>query len=86
MLKGNREFIMIDEQKVAYENILRLSEQCQNDFKKRTVIVRGGPGTGKSVIAVNLLAELTQRDQLAAYDRRISRMRKSLTADAEEGK
>ena len=67
MLKGNREFIMIDEQKVAYENILRFSEQSQKDFKKRTVIVRGGPGTGKSVIAVNLLAELTQRDQLVQY-------------------
>ena len=67
MLKGNREFIMIDEQKVAYEEILRLSLQCQKDFKKRTVIVRGGPGTGKTVIAVNLLAELTQRDQMAQY-------------------
>ena len=67
MLKGNREFIMIDEQKVAYEEILRLSVQCQQDYKKRTVIVRGGPGTGKTVIAINLLAELTQRDQLVQY-------------------
>ncbi len=67
MLKGNREFIMIDEQKVAYEEILRLSLECQKDFKKRTIIVRGGPGTGKTVIAVNLLAELTQRDQLVQY-------------------
>ena len=67
MLKGNREFIMIDEQKVAYEEILRLSLQCQKDYKKRTIIVRGGPGTGKTVIAVNLLAELTQRDQLVQY-------------------
>lgn len=67
MLKGNREFIMIDEQKVVYEEILRLSEQCQKDFRKRTVIVKGGPGTGKSVIAVNLLAELTQRDQMVQY-------------------
>ena len=67
MLKGNREFIMIDEQKVAYEEILRLSLKCQKDMQKRTVIVRGGPGTGKSVIAVNLLAELTQRDQLVQY-------------------
>ncbi len=67
MLKGNREFIMIDEQKVAYEEILRLSLQCQKDMKKRTVIVKGGPGTGKTVIAVNLLAELTQRDQLVQY-------------------
>lgn len=67
MLKGNREFIMIDEQKVAYEEILRLSLQCQKDYKKRTIIVKGGPGTGKTVIAINLLAELTKRDQLVQY-------------------
>ena len=58
---------MIDEQKVVYEEILRISEQCMRDFRKRTIIVKGGPGTGKSVIAVNLLAELTQRDQLVQY-------------------
>ncbi len=67
MLKGNREFIMIDEQKVVYEEILRLSEQSFRDHRKRTIIVNGGPGTGKSVIAVNLLAELTKRDQLVQY-------------------
>ncbi len=67
MLKGNREFVMIDEQKVAYEEIMRLSLLSQKDLKKRTVIVQGGPGTGKSVIAVNLLAELTKRDQLVQY-------------------
>ncbi len=67
MLKGNREFTMIDEQKVAYEEILRLSLQSQKDYKKRTIIVKGGPGTGKTVIAINLLAELTQMDQLVQY-------------------
>ncbi len=67
MLKGNKEFIMIDEQKVAFEEILRLSLLCQQDYKKRTIIVKGGPGTGKSVIAVNLLAELTARDQMVQY-------------------
>ncbi len=67
MLKGNREFIMIDDQKVAYEEILRYSLQSQKDYRKRTVIVQGGPGTGKSVIAVNLLAELTMRDQMVQY-------------------
>lgn len=58
---------MIDEQKVAYEEILRLSLKSQKDLKKRTIIVQGGPGTGKTVIAVNLLAELTQRDQMVQY-------------------
>ena len=67
MLKGNQEFIMIDEQKVAYEEILKWSMHCMRDYKKRTIIVKGGPGTGKSVIAVNLLAELTQKDQLVQY-------------------
>lgn len=67
MLAGNREFIMIDEQKVVYEKILQTALRCQRDFRKRTIIVQGGPGTGKSVIAVNLLAELTQRDQLVQY-------------------
>ena len=67
MLQGNREFIMIDEQKVVYEEIIRLSELCQKDGLKRTVICKGGPGTGKTVIAINLLSELTQRNQLVQY-------------------
>lgn len=67
MIKGNEEFIMIDEQRVVYEEIIRISEQCQKDHKKRTVICTGGPGTGKSVIAVRLLAELTNRGQFVQY-------------------
>lgn len=67
MIKGNPEFIMIDEQRVIFEEILRLSEKCQKDQKKRTIICTGGPGTGKSVVAVQLLAELTQRDQFVQY-------------------
>ena len=67
MIKGNEEFIMIDEQRVVYEEIIKLSMRCQKDHKKRTVICKGGPGTGKSVIAVRLLAELTQRGQFVQY-------------------
>ena len=55
MLKGNKEFIMIDEQKVAFEEILRLSLLCQQDFKKRTIIVKGGPGTGKTTIIKSII-------------------------------
>lgn len=67
MLKGNKEFIMLDEQKVVYENILNLSMKCQKDCQKRTIIVEGGPGTGKTVVAINLLAELIKRNQFAQY-------------------
>lgn len=67
MLKGNREFVMLDEQKVVYESILSYSTKCQKDGQKRTIIVEGGPGTGKTVIAVNLLAELTRKKQFVQY-------------------
>lgn len=67
MLKGNQEFVMIDDQKVAYEKILQTSMQSQKDHVKRTIIVQGGPGTGKSVIAINLLSYLTTQGQTVQY-------------------
>ncbi len=67
MLKGNREFVMIDDQKVVYEEILYISRQSQHDGKKRVMIVKGGPGTGKTVVAVNLLAQLTCESQYCQY-------------------
>ncbi len=67
MLKGNREFIMLDEQKVVYEEILSTSRKCIEDNIKRTIIVTGGPGTGKTVVAINALAKLTNDGQFAQY-------------------
>lgn len=66
MLKGNREFVMIDDQKVIFENALALAKHAAVD-KKHVLIVEGGPGTGKSVIAVNLLVALTKLGLLAQY-------------------
>lgn len=67
MLENNPEFNLIDDQKVAFEQILELSRQCEKDGKKRVMIAKGGPGTGKTVIAVNLLARLTQEGVFAQY-------------------
>ncbi len=67
MIDGNQEFVMLDEQRVVYEEVIKISKQCQKDHKKRSIIIQGGPGTGKSVIAVQLLAELTQREQFVQY-------------------
>ncbi len=54
MINKNSEFVMIDDQKVVYENVLSIAKQATG--KKSVIIVEGGPGTGKSVVAVNLLA------------------------------
>ena len=67
MIEGNQEFIMLDDQKVVYEEILSNAIRCMTDQKKRTVIVKGGPGTGKTVVAINLLAKLTQEGYFAQY-------------------
>lgn len=67
LVEGNREFVMIDGQKVAYEEIIRQANLSRMDTKKRVIIIEGGPGTGKSVLAVNLLAELTSEGDLATY-------------------
>lgn len=59
MLKGNQEFIMIDDQKQVYESALSLVKKSTKR-NKSVLIVEGGPGTGKSVVAINLLVAITK--------------------------
>lgn len=66
MLKGNEEFLMIDEQKLVYETALRLSKEA-NVVNRQVLIVEGGPGTGKSVVAMNLLTTFTSQGKVAQY-------------------
>ncbi|HEY5235695.1 MAG TPA: DUF2075 domain-containing protein [Rhabdochlamydiaceae bacterium] len=66
MLQDNQEFLMIDDQKVVYETALKLAKQSTAD-NKNVLIVQGGPGTGKSVVAINLLVELTKKQLLTKY-------------------
>ncbi|ADC51474.1 DEAD-like helicase domain fused to uncharacterized conserved domain protein [Alkalihalophilus pseudofirmus OF4] len=67
MLKGNKEFIMIDEQKVVYEQAIHMANTAIRTGEKQVLIVRGGPGTGKSVLAINLLVELTNQNKVCQY-------------------
>lgn len=56
MLCGNEEFHMIDEQVVAYDKIMKAIKESHRDGNKHVIIITGGPGTGKSVLAINVLA------------------------------
>lgn len=67
MLDGNKEFTMIDEQKVVYETALQMANKAQLGDKKQVLIVTGGPGTGKSVLGINLLVKLTSRELVCQY-------------------
>jgi DUF2075 family protein len=66
MLQGNEEFFMIDDQKLVYETALNLS-QTATVKDKHVLIVEGGPGTGKSVVAINLLVQLTKKRLVTQY-------------------
>ena len=59
LMKGSKEFMLLDEQAVVYDMCVKTMKQCLKDMRKRTIIIQGGPGTGKSVLAVNLLKEFT---------------------------
>ena len=66
MLAGNQEFVLVDEQKTAYESIMRFVEFAPPG-QHGTLIVNGGPGTGKSVIAINALVGLLERGLNTRY-------------------
>lgn len=67
MLKGNKEFYMIDNQKIVYEYAIKNAIETLSSNSKNVMIVRGGPGTGKSVLAINLLVELSNRNMTTFY-------------------
>jgi hypothetical protein len=54
MFAGNQNYILLDEQKVAFET----ARVIANKAEKSVLIIKGGPGTGKSVISVNLVSAL----------------------------
>ena len=64
MLKGNKEFTLIDEQKVVFEKSLEI---VRNQQRKQVYIIHGGPGTGKTVLAINMLVAILNMDKNVMY-------------------
>ncbi len=52
LFSGNEYFTLLDEQKLLYETVMK---KAREGGGKETVIISGGPGTGKSVLSFNLL-------------------------------
>lgn len=67
MLAGKAEFVLVDDQKVVYETALAAAREAAATGNKHVVIVDGGPGTGKSVVAINLLVALTAGRLVTKY-------------------
>lgn len=67
VIQGKKEYILLDEQYVVYNKVLACSREGFHDRKKTVIIVKGGPGTGKSVIAINLMRDLLAEELNAHY-------------------
>ena len=60
-VQRQEQFVLLDEQQVAYSHVMRAVESAHRANTKEVIVVSGGPGSGKSVIALSLLGELSRR-------------------------
>lgn len=66
LMKGKPEFVLIDDQKAIFESALAAASEASIEVPK-VLIIEGGPGTGKTVLAINLLVRLTALKLLSKY-------------------
>jgi len=60
MFKGITEYALLEEQITASDEIYAEVKQRLKTGGKTAIIIKGGPGTGKTVIALHVLAELAR--------------------------
>jgi uncharacterized protein len=67
VIQAKSEYVLLDEQKLIYDRILARVRSSETNHKKSVFIIKGGPGTGKSVIALNLVADLLRSGKLVHH-------------------
>jgi len=60
-IQSREMFVLIAEQRAAFRSVLHAVERARAGDSKRVIVVSGGPGSGKSVIALSLLGELARQ-------------------------
>ncbi len=76
-LHGNSKIELIDEQRVAFSNLKMEIKNALKSGKRKVIIVKGGAGTGKSLIALHLLGELHRQGRTAFYVAKSSYIKES---------
>lgn len=66
-VREREQFVLLDDQQVAYRLVLNAVRRAKQADSKEVVVVTGGPGTGKSVIALSLLGELYRQGTPALH-------------------
>ena len=60
-VQSREQFVLLDEQEVAHELVTRAVERSLRANTKEVIVISGGPGSGKSVIALSLVGELSRQ-------------------------
>jgi uncharacterized protein len=60
MIEGQQVFTLLDEQLVVFESVVAAARRAVHRAGKTVILVRGGPGTGKSVVALHLVGQLAK--------------------------
>ena len=66
-IRDREQFVLVAEQRLAYEMVLSAVRKAKRGNHKQVIVVTGGPGSGKSVIALSLLGELYRRGVTALH-------------------
>jgi DUF2075 family protein len=66
-IAGRGPWVLLDEQLVVFEKIRAAVHAAVVHGRQQVILVRGGPGTGKSVLAINLLARFLAEGHTAHY-------------------
>ena len=66
-VKNREQFRLLDEQQIAYSMVMKALRDAETSNTKTAVIITGGPVTGKSVIALSLLGELSRRGKTTLH-------------------
>jgi uncharacterized protein len=66
-VQSREQFTLLDEQQVAYRLVLTAVERARAADSKQIIVITGGPGSGKSVIALSLIGELWRQGRSAMH-------------------
>ncbi|WP_375426069.1 DNA/RNA helicase domain-containing protein [uncultured Friedmanniella sp.] len=66
-VRDREQFVLQDDQQLAVDIVKHEVEQARQSNRKTVVVVYGGPGSGKSVIALSLLGDLAREGRTVLH-------------------
>ena len=66
-IQKREQFVLLGEQRLAFDLVMHEVTKAQQSDQKSVIVITGGPGSGKSVIALSLLGELSRQGRTAIH-------------------